>query len=298
MSNYNKATNFSVKDTLTSGDPDKVVSGTEIDNEFDSISSAIGSKADKVSAATANNFAALNANGNIIDSDKSESDFADASDTQNSLSVLETDIENLETDIDNKANKVSNAVEDNFAALEANGDIKNSGENKASIINISSPTGAVTAFAANAAPNGWLECDGSAVSRSTYSSLFSVIGTSFGLGDGTNTFNLPDLRGEFIRGWDNGRGVDSGRSFGSAQLDQMQRITGEFSAHGVAKGGRLGSDGAFSNGGSGGRNGASGDGGNRAISFNSANSPNARVSSTTDGETRPRNVALMYIIKT
>jgi len=68
MSNYNKATNFAVKDTLTSGDPDKVVSGAEIDNEFNSISSAIGSKIDKVSAATTNNLAALNANGNIIDS--------------------------------------------------------------------------------------------------------------------------------------------------------------------------------------------------------------------------------------
>jgi len=298
MSNYNKSTNFAVKDTLTSGDPDKVVSGVEIDNEFNSIASAIGSKIDKVSAATANNFAALNANGNIIDSDKNESDFADASDTQNSLSVLETDIENLETDIDDKANKVISGTENNFAALDSNGDIKDSGEDKTTIINISSPTGAVTAFAANAAPNGWLECDGSAVSRSTYSSLFSVIGTSFGLGDGTNTFNLPDLRGEFIRGWDNGRGVDDGRSFGSAQLDQMQRITGEFNAHGVAKGGRLSTDGAFSDGGSGGRNGAEADGNNKAIAFNSANSPNARVSSTTDGETRPRNVALMYIIKT
>ena len=68
MSNYNKATNFAVKDTLTSGDPDKVVSGAEIDNEFNSISSAIGSKIDKVSAATTNNLAALNANGNVIDS--------------------------------------------------------------------------------------------------------------------------------------------------------------------------------------------------------------------------------------
>jgi len=68
MSNYNKATNFAVKDTLTSGDPDKVVSGAEIDNEFNAISSAVGSKIDKVSAATTNNLAALNANGNVIDS--------------------------------------------------------------------------------------------------------------------------------------------------------------------------------------------------------------------------------------
>jgi len=68
MSNYNKATNFAVKDTLTSGDPDKVVSGAEIDNEFNSIASAVSSKADKVSAATTDNFAALDANGNLKDS--------------------------------------------------------------------------------------------------------------------------------------------------------------------------------------------------------------------------------------
>jgi len=68
MSNYNKSTNFAVKDTLTSGDPDKVVSGAEIDNEFNDIASAVSSKADKVAAATTDNFAALNANGNLKDS--------------------------------------------------------------------------------------------------------------------------------------------------------------------------------------------------------------------------------------
>jgi len=77
MSNYNKATNFAVKDTLTSGDPDKVVSGAEIDNEFNSIASAVTSKADKVAAATSNNFAGLNANGNLIDSGKSAFDFVE-----------------------------------------------------------------------------------------------------------------------------------------------------------------------------------------------------------------------------
>ena len=68
MSNYNKATNFAVKDTLTSGDPDKVVSGAEIDNELNAIGSAITSKADKVAAATTDNLAALDANGNLKDS--------------------------------------------------------------------------------------------------------------------------------------------------------------------------------------------------------------------------------------
>lgn len=84
------------------------------------------------------------------------------------------------------------------------------------------PAGAVAAFAMNTAPTGWLKANGAAVSRSTYATLFTAIGTTFGVGDGSTTFNLPDLRGEFIRGWDDSRGIDSGRSFGSAQTDAFQ----------------------------------------------------------------------------
>jgi len=78
-------------------------------------------------------------------------------------------------------------------------------------------SGTVAWYAANSPPTGWLECDGAAVSRTTYADLFAVTGTTFGVGDGSTTFNLPDLRGEFIRGWDNGKGTDSGRSFGTQQ---------------------------------------------------------------------------------
>ena len=74
MSNYNKATNFAVKDTLTSGDPDKVVSGAEIDNEFNAIASAVTSKTDKVAAATTDNLASLDANGNLKDSGVASAD--------------------------------------------------------------------------------------------------------------------------------------------------------------------------------------------------------------------------------
>jgi len=74
--------------------------------------------------------------------------------------------------------------------------------------------------AATFTPAGYLYCNGTAVSRTVYSELFSRIGTTFGAGDGVNTFNLPDLRGEFIRGWDDGRGVDSGRGFGTVQGQQ------------------------------------------------------------------------------
>lgn len=83
------------------------------------------------------------------------------------------------------------------------------------------PTGAIMAFARPTAPEGWLPCDGRAVSRTTYISLFAAIGLTFGPGDGSTTFNIPDLRGEFIRGWDNGRGVDPGRPLGTAQSDRF-----------------------------------------------------------------------------
>lgn len=78
-------------------------------------------------------------------------------------------------------------------------------------------TGTIETWSTNVCPVGYLECSGQAVSRATYAGLFNVLGISFGAGDGSTTFNLPDLRGEFIRGWDHGRSIDSGRSFGSSQ---------------------------------------------------------------------------------
>lgn len=86
----------------------------------------------------------------------------------------------------------------------------------------SAPSGSVTWFAAATAPTGYLKANGAAISRTTYAALFAVIGTTFGAGDGSTTFNIPDLRGEFIRGFDDGRGIDSGRAFGTAQLDALQ----------------------------------------------------------------------------
>ena len=63
------------------------------------------------------------------------------------------------------------------------------------------PTGSITAFAAaTGAPTSWLACDGTAISRTTYSALFVVIGTTWGVGDGSTTFNLPDLQGRVLAG--------------------------------------------------------------------------------------------------
>lgn len=67
------------------------------------------------------------------------------------------------------------------------------------------------------APAGYLYCNGQAVSRTTYAALYAVIGNRWGAGDGWSTFNLPDMRGVFPRGWDDGRGVDPGRVFASWQ---------------------------------------------------------------------------------
>ena len=87
------------------------------------------------------------------------------------------------------------------------------------------PAGSVFSFATTTPPSGYLECNGAAVSRSTYATLFSAISTTWGVGDGSSTFNLPDLRGQFVRGWDNSAGVDSGRSFASSQTDQNKEHT-------------------------------------------------------------------------
>ena len=81
------------------------------------------------------------------------------------------------------------------------------------------PTGTVIYHAANTPPTNFIKANGAAVSRSTYSDLFTAVATTFGVGDGSTTFNVPDLRGEFMRGWDDSRGIDGSRVFGSAQSD-------------------------------------------------------------------------------
>lgn len=129
------------------------------------------------------------------------------------------------------------------------------------------PTGSVFCMAMTTAPSGYLECDGSAVSRTTYADLFDAIGTTYGSGNGSTTFNVPELRGEFIRGWDNGRGVDTDRAIASSQAQSTQNLDGSVSTKTVY-------------------------GGNIEYQFQ-----NTDVD-TDVTETRPRNVAMMYVIKT
>jgi len=145
------------------------------------------------------------------------------------------------------------------------------------------PSGAVMTFAMNTAPTGWLKANGAAVSRTTYAALFTAIGTTFGVGDGSTTFNLPDLRGEFMRGWDDSRGVDSGRAFGSAQSSQMQSHYHQYDSmtalnSGSSNRGIVG--GTFQ--------------GTTASGFNNSTSVGGTSNSS---ENRPRNIALLACIK-
>lgn len=73
------------------------------------------------------------------------------------------------------------------------------------------PAGIVSPYAGSTAPTGYLLCDGSAINRTTYARLFSAISTTYGTGDGSTTFNLPDLRGRVVAGLDNMGGTDAGR---------------------------------------------------------------------------------------
>lgn len=137
------------------------------------------------------------------------------------------------------------------------------------------PAGAVIHFARGTAPAGWLKANGAAVSRIAYSDLFAAIGITFGAGDGFNTFNIPDLRGEFIRAYDDGRGVDAGRAFGSKQADQF-----EAHSHGIPN------------------NGGTGHNYNTTAAGDSTAADQYQQTTETGGtETRPRNIALLACIK-
>ena len=181
------------------------------------------------------------------------------------------------------------------------------------------PTGAVFCMAENVLPTGYVKCDGASYSRTgTYAALFNVIGTRYGAPSNT-TFNVPDLRGEFIRGYDPGRGVDSPRQIGSLQGDDnklhnhainitSQPVTLVGSIDGIGEGflASGSASGVFSKKPDGTRtitessDVASSVAGvnfnanhSHAITGNTANSGGDGIT----GESRPRNIAMMYIIK-
>jgi len=198
------------------------------------------------------------------------------------------------------------------------------------------PAGTIIYSARTTAPPGYIKANGAAVSRTTFADLFAAIGTNFGNGNGSTTFNVPDLRGEFIRGVSDGRSLDAGRAFGSVQGSAFGQHnhglsgsvssssagshghsggTGGGGSHAHSKGStinNLGSgDGftAFGTDDDGGTvnsgNTGSGGGHSHSISLNAAGSHSHGITNTLSidntgnaTETRPRNIALLACIKT
>lgn len=135
------------------------------------------------------------------------------------------------------------------------------------------PPGTVQFYAASTAPSGWLKANGANISRSTYAALFTAISTTYGVGDGSTTFGLPDLRGEFPRGWDDSRGIDSGRAIGTAQ--NASRINSTAASNYIADNLE-----------------------NSASSSETRYSYSGAFGGSKDlGQVRPRNIALLAIIK-
>lgn len=83
---------------------------------------------------------------------------------------------------------------------EVNTTVTNAINSLQTLANSAAPTGVVQAYSGSTAPSGWLLCEGQAVSRTQYSGLFAVIGTTFGGGDGTTTFNVPNMIDRYIQG--------------------------------------------------------------------------------------------------
>ncbi len=106
--------------------------------------------------------------------------------------------------------------------VQLDGDGKLPALDGSALTDVGTPIGTIIMVAHSTPDTGYLECDGSAISRTTYAALFAKIGTTYGVGDTTTTFNIPDCRGEFIRGWDNSRGIDTGRVLGSNQSDDIK----------------------------------------------------------------------------
>jgi len=124
---------------------------------------------------------------------------------------------------------------------------------KGDIMGASSPVGTVVDFAGSSAPTGWLLCDGSAVSRTTYANLFSVIGTTYGAGDGSTTFNLPDCTGKVTVAKSTDTEFDTlgetgGEKTHTLVMDEIPDAAGTITLHDVANGTNIyNTSGVFSN---------------------------------------------------
>lgn len=168
--------------------------------------------------------------------------------------------------------------------IDGSGDVTMQGDlSVAGQIDAANLVGMIAPFAMSSAPSGWLVCDGSAISRTTYANLFTAISTTWGVGDGSTTFNLPDLRGEFLRGFDGGKGVDSARTFASFQEGSHHLINTGNQIFGIDSGGQRGDVPVTSS---------------VSVRYNSSlNSASLSSSDSRFGMARPRNMAVQYCIK-
>ena len=151
--------------------------------------------------------------------------------------------------------------------------------------------GQIGIFAMSSAPSGYLACNGAAVSRTTYAALFAAIGTTYGAGNGSTTFNLPDARGEFMRGWDNGRGVDAGRAIGSTQTSMVEEHEHFIANTGDSSTNLSGANVLTTHGASAGDS-------EYQLKGSAAAPTLGKTSSYGGAETRPRNIAFLVCIKT
>ena len=166
--------------------------------------------------------------------------------------------------------------------------IKNlSSDAQTQINTLAPPTGTIIMFAGSSCPTGYLSLDGSSVSRTTYSALFALTSTTYGSGDGSTTFGLPNTQGVFVRG--SGSQTISSISYtgtrGTSEADQFQGHYHDFTNSIQYNAG------GFSAGGGAGGNTLSQATGN-AITNGTNGTPR------TGSETRPANIVLLYCVKT
>lgn len=205
--------------------------------------------------------------------DKAELDAALAALTQNTTSANEA----LRAGLDATSSDVD-ALEHEVSVLQL------------VVLDTKVPVGAVMPFASANPPTGWLSCNGALVPIDTFPALYAALGDLYNEpGDPSDSFRVPDLRGEFVRGFDAGRGVDEARTLGSAQVADIAPHE-----HGL-----LMTRAALANetvGPSSGLNPASAFAGNVMVSVGADKTSTSL--NNTGTETRPRNVALLYCIKT
>lgn len=199
--------------------------------------------------------------------------------------ALDAKIQELNSKIDNAVNKSNTALTDLLSAVEqAKTSAIQAIEDKTRVIEeYKVPIGTIIAMSSDYIPTGYLLCNGSAVNRQTYSLLFAKIGTTYGEGDGTNTFNLPDLRGKFVRGLGGNSDL-----LGKTQGDAIRNITGEVD---ICHGDNNVTNGVFRDNGRKSR----GRDGNQWYSHSVIFDASTVV--PTANENRPLNMAMNYLIK-